>query len=159
MGLQKTSHDCATELNWSEILSSSAKSGMVLDWSLSTLGSGFLGWCCPGSWLAIMLLPPASGSSFSVRNNLCLQPSAFLSSLPTWSVRGPAPLVQIEIPFAGTTCSVNFWGFPAFECPRNWILWHPTRGPCKTVLKTCLSVQRLLLLWDCILELLRKSLL
>ena len=97
-----------TELNWSEILSSSVKSGMVFDWSLSTVGNGFLGWCCPGSWLAIMLLPPASGSSFSVRSNLCLQPRAFLSSLPNWTVRGPAPLVQIEIPFAGTTCSVTF---------------------------------------------------
>ena len=108
MGLQKVRQDCATELNWSEILSSSVKSGMVLDWSLSTVGNGFLGWCCPGSWLAIMLLPPASGSSFSVRSNLCLQPRAFLSSLPNWTVRGPAPLVQIEIPFAGTTCSVTF---------------------------------------------------
>ena len=112
MGLQKTSHDCATELNWSEILSSSAKSGMVLDWSLSTLGSGFLGWCCPGSWLAIMLLPPASGSSFSVRNNLCLQPSDFLSLLDHSRSESKSTCIYYHLCVSTSIILLRLCGFP-----------------------------------------------
>ena len=108
-----------TELNWTEILSSSTESRMVLDWSLSALRSGFLGCCYPGSWLGLMFLPPASGSSFSVKSKLCLQPSVFLSSLPTWSIRGPAPLVKIENLFCRYNMICNFWGFPGILVPSQ----------------------------------------